>query len=85
MATVKNCFNEFQRGRTSVCDEPRSGGPKTATAEDNVTKLHDLVSVDCRLKVHQIGISKDHVGYILHEILGKGAVGAMSAAFTHSG
>ena len=44
MATVKNWFNEFQRGRTSVCDEPRPGAPKTATTEDNVTKIHDLVS-----------------------------------------
>ena len=44
MATVKNWFNEFQRGRTSVFDEPRPGAPKTATTEDNVTKIHDLVS-----------------------------------------
>ena len=44
MTTVKNWFNEFQRGRTSVFDEPRPGAPKTATTEDNVTKIHDLVS-----------------------------------------
>jgi len=43
MATVKNCYNEFQRGRTSVFDEPRPGAPKTATTEDNVTKIHDLL------------------------------------------
>ena len=42
MATVKNWFNEFQRGRTSVFDEPRPG--KTATTEDNVTRINDLVS-----------------------------------------
>jgi len=29
MATVKNWFNEFQRGFTSVFDEPRPGAPKT--------------------------------------------------------
>jgi len=28
MATVKNWFNEFQRGRTSVFDEPRLGPRK---------------------------------------------------------
>ncbi len=39
MATVKNWFNEFQRGRTSVFDEPRPGVPKTATTEDNVKKI----------------------------------------------
>jgi len=74
MATVKNWFNEFQRGRTSVFDEPRPGAPKMATTEDNVTKIHDLVLADRRLKVREIaetvGISKDRVGHILHEILG---------------
>ena len=48
MATVKNSFNEFQRDRTSVFDEPHPGAPKTATTED---KIHDLVLADRRLKV----------------------------------
>jgi len=43
MATVKNWFNEFQRGPTSVLDGPRPGAPKTATTEDTVTKIHDFV------------------------------------------
>jgi len=74
MATVKNYFNEFQRGRTSVFDVPRPGAPKTATTEANVTKIHDLVLADRRLKIRQIaetvGMSKDRVGHILHEIFG---------------
>ena len=74
MATVKNWFNEFQRGRTSVFDEPRPDAPKTATTEDNVIKIHGLVLADHRLKVREIaetvGISKDRVDHILHEILG---------------
>ncbi|XP_035222076.1 uncharacterized protein LOC118194963 [Stegodyphus dumicola] len=74
MATVKNWFNEFQRGRTSVFDEPHPGAPKMATTEDNMTKVHDLVLADCRLKVRVIaetvGISKNCMGHILHEILG---------------
>lgn len=74
MATVKNWFNEFKRGRTSVFDEPRPGAPQTATTADNVAKIHDLVLADRRLKVREIaetvGISKDRVGHILHEILG---------------
>ncbi|XP_055615357.1 uncharacterized protein LOC129761649 [Toxorhynchites rutilus septentrionalis] len=74
MATVKNWFNEFQRGRTSVFDEPRPSAPKTATTECNVTKFHDLILADRRLKVREIaetvGISKDRVGHTLHEILG---------------
>jgi len=88
-ATVKNWFNEFQRGRTSVFDESRPGAPKTATTEDNVTKIHDLVLADRRLKIRKIaetvGMSKDRVGHILHEIGHEKAVGAMGAAFAHSG
>jgi len=72
MATVKNWFNEFQRGRTSVFDEPRPGAPKTATTADNVTKIHDLVLAERRLKIRGIaetvGMSKDRVGHILHKI-----------------
>jgi len=74
MATVKNWFNEFQRGRTSVFDEPRPGTPKTDTTEDNVTQIHDLVLADRRLKIREIaeivGMSKDRVAHILPEILG---------------
>ena len=74
MATVKNWFNEFQCNRTSVFNEPRPGTPKTATTENNVKNIHDLVLADRRLKVREIdetvGISKDCVGHIAHEILG---------------
>ena len=45
-----------------------------ATTEDNVEKSHDLVLANRRLKVREIaetvGISKDCMGHILHEILG---------------
>jgi len=46
--------------------------PKTAFTEDNVTKIHDLVLADRRLKIREIAetyMSKDRVGHILHEIL----------------
>jgi len=73
MATVKNWFNEFQRGRTSVFDEPRPSALKTTT-EDNVIKIHDLVLADRRWKIREIaetvGMSKDCVGHMLHEMLG---------------
>jgi len=74
MATVKNWFNEFQRGRTSVFNEPRPGVLKTATTEHNVIKINDLVLADRRLKIREIaetvGMSKDRVGQILYAILG---------------
>ena len=73
MATAKNWFNEFQHGRMSAFDEPHPGAPKMATMEDNVMKIHDLVLADRQLKEREIaetvGISKDRMGHILHEIL----------------
>jgi len=44
MATIKNWFNEIQRGRTSAFDEPRPGAPSRLPR--NVTKIHDLVLAD---------------------------------------
>ena len=73
MATVKNWFNEFQRSRMSVFDKPCLGAPKMTSMEDNVTKIHNLILTDHRLKVREIaetlGISKCCVGHILHKIL----------------
>ena len=54
MATIKNWFNEFQRGRTSVFDEPLPGTPKTATTEDKMKQIHDLVLADRLMKVREI-------------------------------
>ena len=36
MVTVKNWFNEFQRGRTSVFDEARTGAQKSTTDRKSV-------------------------------------------------
>ncbi|XP_037919773.1 uncharacterized protein LOC119657091 [Hermetia illucens] len=73
MAAIKNWFNELQRGRTSVFDESRASVPKTATTEDNMRKIQDLVLTDRRRKIRAIaeavGISKGCMSHILHEIL----------------
>lgn len=69
MATVKNCFKEFQRGRTSVFVKPRPGTPKTVTTKYNV--IAEILSM-----------SKDRVGHTLLELLGM--VGVMADAFAHS-
>jgi len=86
MATVKNWFNEFQRGRTSVFDESRPGAPKSATTEDSVTKINDLELADRRLKIREIaetvGMLKYRVGHILHEILGMKKLSAHSGQQT---
>lgn len=72
MATIKNWF-ELKRDRKSVFDEPCPGALQTATTADNVAKIHGIVLAYRRLRVREIesvGISKDRMGRILHEILG---------------
>ena len=71
--TVKNWVNEFKWGRTSLSDEQRPGRPKTATTEEKVRQVHEMVLVNRRSKASEIaealGISKDRVLFILHEDL----------------
>jgi transposase len=72
-STIKFPAAEFKRGRTSLEDDPREGRPKSATAPEIIEQVHDMVLDDRRIKVPEIaesiGISKERVGYILHEEL----------------
>ena len=45
---------EFKRGRKSLGDDERSGRPKTATTDENVVKVHQMVLDDRRTKVREI-------------------------------
>lgn len=45
---------KFRRGSTSISNDPRPRGPKTATAEKIVHKIHDLILPDCRVKVREL-------------------------------
>jgi transposase len=69
-STIKKWAAEFKRGRTSLEDDPCEGCPKNATTPE-IEQVHNTVLDDWRMKVHKIaetiGISKEHVGYILHE------------------
>jgi hypothetical protein len=38
---IRLWVNEFKRGRTSIEDAPRSGGPKTAVVPKIIDKVHD--------------------------------------------
>jgi histone-lysine N-methyltransferase SETMAR len=73
-STIKKWAAEFKRDRTSLVDDPREGRPKSATTPEIIEQVHDMILDDQRMKVREIaetiGISKDSVGYILHEELG---------------
>jgi DNA-binding Xre family transcriptional regulator len=72
--TIKKWAAKFKYGCTSLEDDPCEGCPKSATAPEIIEQVHDMVLDDRRMKVCEIaetiGISKEHVGYILHEELG---------------
>jgi histone-lysine N-methyltransferase SETMAR len=72
-STIKKWAAEFKRGRTSLENDPREGRPKSATTPEIIEQVHDIVLDDRRMKVREIaetiGISKERVGYILHEEL----------------
>jgi hypothetical protein len=57
----------------SLQDYPHEGHPKSATTPEIIEQVHDMVLDDRWMKVREIsetiGISKKHVGYILHEKL----------------
>jgi transposase len=70
-STNKKWAAEFKHGCTSLEDEPCEGHPKSATTPEIIEQVHDLVLDDWQMKVREIaetiGISKECVGYILHE------------------
>jgi histone-lysine N-methyltransferase SETMAR len=72
-STIKKWAAEFKRGRTSLEVDPREGRPKCATTPEIIEQVHDMVLYDWRMKLREtpeiIGITKESVGYILHEKL----------------
>jgi transposase len=72
-STIKKWDAAFKCGRTSLKDNPREGRPKSATTPEIIEQVHDMVLDDRRMEVREVaetmGISKERVGYILHEEL----------------
>jgi histone-lysine N-methyltransferase SETMAR len=70
---IKKWAAKFKHGRTNLEDDPREGCPKSATTPEIIEQVHDIVLDDQRMKAREIaesiGISKERVGYILHEEL----------------
>ncbi|GFX22224.1 HTH_48 domain-containing protein [Trichonephila clavipes] len=54
LTTVKFWAAEFKRGRKSLGDVERSGRPSTATTDENIAKVHQMVLDDRRIKVKEI-------------------------------
>jgi hypothetical protein len=71
--TIKKWFAKFKRGHASFKDDPCEGRPKNAPPPEIIEKVHNMVLHDRWMKVCEIAetisISKEQVGYILHEEL----------------
>jgi len=72
-STIKKWTTEFKCGHTSLEVDPREGRPKSGTTPEIIEQVHDMVLDAQQMKVlgisENIGISKECVGYILHEEL----------------
>jgi histone-lysine N-methyltransferase SETMAR len=72
-STIKKWAAEIKHGRTSLENDPHEGHPESATTSEIIEQVHNMVLDDQQMKVREIaetiGISKEHVGYILHEEL----------------
>ena len=51
LSTVKKWAVKFKRGRESLEDDPRSGRPSTATIQENIDRIHQMVMNDRRLTI----------------------------------
>ena len=70
-STIKRWVKEFQRGRESLEDDPRSGRPTTSTSPENIEKVHKLVIENRRISLYELeeatGISYGSIHNILHD------------------
>ena len=77
---IKEWFNRFRNGRTSVESDERSGRPQTARNAAIVARVENLIKGDRRLTVREIaeevGISKDSAHQILRADLNMDTVAA---------
>ena len=68
-STVKNWYNEFNRGRRSLNDEFREGRPKTAVVPENIDAVRELIMQDRHVTYREIEASLGISGTSIHSIL----------------
>ena len=62
-STIKRWVKEFQRGRESLEDDPRSGRPTTSTSPENIEKVHKLVIENRRISLYELEASNLCISY----------------------
>ena len=83
---IKEWYNRFKGGRTSVDSDSRSGRPSTTKTLDNIERVRLAIEGDHRLTVRELendlGLPKTTVWEILNKILGMTRVCAVTDFFT---
>src|SRR5581483_9797649 len=71
LATIKRWYNDFYHGRQTLEDEAKPGRPISATTDEMIEKIRELIVENPRLTTRQIAeqvkISTERVLNILHE------------------
>jgi transposase len=84
ISRIKEWFNRFKDGRTSVDSEPRRGRLSTSRNDNVIDQMRTLVMQDRRITVRELaieaGVSTGSVHSILAEDLGLKRVSASLAA-----
>ncbi|EFN60885.1 Histone-lysine N-methyltransferase SETMAR, partial [Camponotus floridanus] len=72
-ATICRWFNEFNRCRSLLTDEPREGRPKSAAVPENIDAVRELIMQDRHVTYREIqaslGVGMNCIQMILHEHL----------------
>ena len=83
---IKEWYNRFKGGRTSVDSDSRLGRRSTTKTLDNIERVRLAIEGDRRLTVRELendlGIPKTTVCELLNEILGITCVCAVTGFFT---
>lgn len=73
LSTVRYWFHQFEQGRESLEDEPRSGRPVEAVTPENVARVQELLKLHRNITVREIQedlrISLASIEVILHQHL----------------